>query len=161
MDFTKKLDVAMKELTTKGAFLTVKGEDVVNTMTISWGFVGFLWQKPHFIALVRPQRYTNEVLKHADSFTVSIPFGDAFKKQLGICGTKSGRDIDKSEIVEFVDAKAVASPVVKGCGMYYECKIDYTQDTDGTAIPREIVDAFYKDDFHTMYFGEIVECYEG
>jgi len=30
----------------KGAFLTVKSADALNTMTIGWATFGFIWQKP-------------------------------------------------------------------------------------------------------------------
>ncbi|HOO44668.1 MAG TPA: flavin reductase family protein, partial [Deltaproteobacteria bacterium] len=29
----------------KGAFLTVKAGDALNTMTIGWGLIGFIWQR--------------------------------------------------------------------------------------------------------------------
>ena len=162
MDFTLQLEKGMQELSSKGAFLTVKGNDGVNTMTISWGFVGFMWNKPQFITVVRPQRYTKQVLDSgADSFTVSIPFDGNLKEQLAVCGTKSGRDIDKSTVVEFVPAKNVASPIVAQCGLYYECKINTSQQLDGNLLLPNIAEKFYKDDFHIMYFGEIVECYTG
>jgi flavin reductase (DIM6/NTAB) family NADH-FMN oxidoreductase RutF len=158
-DFTLKMDQGMRELSAHGAFLTAKSAVGVNTMTISWGFVGFVWAKPHFITVVRPQRYTKEILDGgADSFTVSIPFGEALKEELTVCGTKSGRDIDKSTIVRFVPAKAVDSPVVEGCGLYYECKINQVQPLDGALMPPEVA-KFYDGDYHIMYFGELAECY--
>ena len=159
-DFTLLMDKGMRNLSSKGAFLTVKGNDGVNTMTISWGFVGFMWAKPHFITVVRPQRFTEQILRAADSFTVSIPFDGQLKEELAVCGTQSGRDIDKSSVVRFIPAKTVASPVVAGCGLYYECKIDLRQQFDGSCMLPEIARQFYKDDFHFMYFGEITDCYE-
>ena len=55
MNFYENLEDAMKNLTTRGAFLTVKNNQGVNTMTISWGYIGFSWNKPYFVAMVRPQ----------------------------------------------------------------------------------------------------------
>ncbi len=37
----------------KGAFLTVKNDNRVNTMTIGWGNIGIIWNKPIFMVLVR------------------------------------------------------------------------------------------------------------
>ena len=160
MDFTLQLDKGMRELSKNGAFLTAKGDAGVNTMTISWGFVGQMWNKPHFITVVRPQRHTNDVLESgADSFTVSIPFDGQLKEALTVCGTKSGRDMDKGTVVSFTPAKTVASPIVAGCGLYYECKITMVQKLDVNLLPPEAAQRFYKDDFHFMYFGEIMECY--
>jgi flavin reductase (DIM6/NTAB) family NADH-FMN oxidoreductase RutF len=157
--FHDNLDVMMEHLTKNGAFLTVKDSNGnVNTMTISWGFSGVVWSKPHFIALVRPQRFTREILKTADSFTISVPFG-SLKKELGICGTESGKDIDKSKVVTFLDAKSVASPVVAGCNFYYECKINYVDSLHGEKIPQSINKMHYNQDWHDFFIGEIVETY--
>jgi len=161
VDFTLSLEKGMRELSSTGAFLTVKGEGKVNTMTISWGFVGFMWNRPVFITVVRPQRYTKEIFdNNADSFTISVPFDGKLKEALKVCGTESGRDIDKSKIVEFTPAKLVSSPTVAGCDLYYECKLHTSQPLDGALLPADIVSKFYEDDFHYLYWGEIVECYE-
>ena len=69
MNFYENLEDAMKNLTTRGAFLTVKNNQGVNTMTISWGYIGFSWNKPYFVAMVRPQRYTYEFLKYPQFIT--------------------------------------------------------------------------------------------
>jgi len=162
MDFTLQLEKGMRELSSNGAFLTVKGDAGINTMTISWGFVGYMWNKPHFVTVVRPQRYTKDVLDSgADSFTISIPFDGHLKEALLVCGTKSGRDIDKSKVVKFAPARTTTSPIVAECGLYYECKINMSQPLDNNLLIPEIVQKFYKDDFHFMYFGEIVGCYQG
>ena len=93
-------------------------------------------------------------------FTVSIPFGNNLNKELGICGTKSGRDIDKSEIVEFLPSRVIKSPIIKGCDMYYECRIKFKQLMNGHEFPEDIKNNIYpEEDYHYMYFGEITECY--
>ena len=160
LNFIYDMEKGMKELTSKGAFLTVNGGGKTNTMTISWGFIGFMWGKPQFITVVRPQRYTKEILdSNADSFSISIPYDDKLKEALGICGTKSGRDIDKSKVVEFIPSLSITSPVVAGCDLYYECRINTSQALDGSLLPAAIAKEFYENDFHYLYIGEIVECY--
>ncbi len=158
MDFTKDMSVAMKYLTTSGAFLSSKSEDGVNTMTIAWGFIGFMVNKPYFIALVRPQRYTKKILDKSKSFTVSVPY-DKLKEELNICGVKSGADFDKSKVVKFLDAKSVDSVIVDGCDIYYECVIRMVDKLEGEQLPEDIKGKFYKNDYHYLYFGEIVDCY--
>lgn len=162
MEFNNKLDVAMEWLHKQGAFLTVKHGDKTNTMTISWGSVGFMWKKAIFMTLVRPQRYTNEFISNSDNFTISIPYGSEFKKALAICGTKSGRDIDKEKEanISFISAKEVNSPVVDSCNMYYECKVLYKHELNTEELPEEIRSACYpQGDTHILYYGEIVDCY--
>ena len=159
-DFTLCMDQGMRELTTHGAFLTVSANGVTNTMTISWGFIGFMWGKPHFIVVVRPQRYTKQLLDNgADSFTISIPFNGNMKEEISICGTKSGTDIDKSAVVRFMPGRTTTSPIVDGCGLYYECRISHSQQFDGYLLSEDIRQKHYKGDYHFMYFGEILDCY--
>jgi flavin reductase (DIM6/NTAB) family NADH-FMN oxidoreductase RutF len=163
VDFITNLEKGMEELHKRGAFLTVRSGEKVNTMTISWGSIGFIWGKPTLTALIRKSRFTHELIENADSFTISIPYGDEMKSALGICGTKSGRDIDKvaEAGIKFVSSNEVSSPVVDGCNMYYECKIVYKQDMDESFVSPEVKKRSYaKGDYHTMYYGEIVSCYE-
>ena len=158
MEFTE-IAKGMSYLTDKGAFLTAKGLNEVNTMTISWGFIGVFWGKPYFIAAVRPTRFTKTLLDEGGSFTISIPWG-CMVNELDVCGTASGRDIDKSKVVSFKASKQVDAPVVAGCQTYFECIIKYSDALNQNKIPVEIAQSLYKDDFHTLYFGEIIAVYE-
>ena len=159
MKYFSDLQNAMEHLSTTGAFLTTKDNDIVNTMTISWGFVGFMWGKPYFVTMVRPQRFTNEILSQSTNFTISIPFG-TLKEELKICGTQSGRDINKHKIVTFTPSTTVSAPVVDGCNMYYECEIKYTDVLKEGNIPKEIISSLYNKDYHNLFFGEIVDSYQ-
>ena len=159
MKLTEGLEKMLEHYCGSGAFLTSRAGEDVNTMTVSWGMVGRLWNKPVFMAFVRPQRHTNMILKKSGSFTISVPFG-TLAEELKICGTKSGADIDKSAVVNFIPAKRVDSPVVKGCDMYYECKILWRDKFEESALPEEVRQAHYPQaDYHYLYLGEIVECY--
>lgn len=80
----------------KGAFLTTAAGGRHNTMTIGWGALGNIWGKPVFTVMVRHSRYTHELIEAHNEFTVSFPLTAAFSKALGLCGSKSGRDMDNS-----------------------------------------------------------------
>lgn len=83
------------DLISKDWFLmTAEADGIVNPMTVAWATLGILWQKPVVIAAVRPERYTHEIATKADTFSLTV-FGKEYKKMLGFCGTKSGRDYDK------------------------------------------------------------------
>ena len=41
-----------------GILLTTKVADKVNSMTIGWGTIGIIWERPVFAAYVRQQRYS-------------------------------------------------------------------------------------------------------
>lgn len=162
--FTKDLEGALDNLHINGAFLTAGDENKSNTMTISWGSIGFMWRKPVFMALVRTNRYTDEFLKNGESFTISIPYDGKMKEALKICGTKSGRDINKEEEanIKFIKSKSVSTPVIEGCDKYYECKILYKNKMDLNNFDKDLVDTFYKGENnkeHVLYFGEIVSEY--
>jgi len=158
MDYCKDLETAMRHFTTTGAFLSAKHNGHLNTMTVSWGFIGFIWGKPHFITIVRPQRHTQTIISEADGFTISIPYG-SMKEALRVCGTQSGRDIDKSAVVEFIPAKTIDGAVVGGCNMYYECRTTCTDQMREAVLPPAIREKFYDNDYHHVYVGEIVDCY--
>lgn len=147
---------------TRGAFLNVSHEGVDNTMTIGWGSISYIWRKPIFMVMVRYSRHTYEMLSGAGEFTVSIPFGDEFKKELALCGTKSGRDLDKFQSCNFPKARAnkVNAPLILGCNLHYECQVVYKQVLEPGALDSEMSNKFYKDDdVHVLFYGEIVGTY--
>ncbi|MCD8186883.1 MAG: flavin reductase, partial [Rikenellaceae bacterium] len=65
-----------------------------NTMTASWGAMGFLWNKPVAFVFVRPERYTFEFMEEYSAFTLSF-MGKDQRHALKVCGSQSGRDSDK------------------------------------------------------------------
>ncbi len=146
----------------KGAFLTVKSGEVVNTMTIGWGSTGFIWQLPVMMVMVRYSRYTYELIEKSSDFSISVPLKGELKKALGIAGTRSGRDIDKFRECQLTQVKArvIDSPVIGECSLFYECRILFKQPMDAGNLDNNIRDLYYADNnLHVMYFGEIMACY--
>ncbi len=151
----------------KGVLLTVKAEDQVNTMTIGWGTLGIEWGKPIFIAYVRESRYTKKLLDKNPEFTVNIPLGEYDKTILGVCGSKSGRDMDKISQLNLTleDPLTVSVPAIRQLPLTLECKVIYRQDQDPKAIDPESDTRFYakgtpnEGDYHTAYYGQITAAY--
>ncbi len=144
-----------------GVFLTVGGEQP-NTMTIGWAWMGPSWKKEVFVALVRPQRHTYELIKKAGEFTISVPTQNPLREQLAFAGTKSGRDVNKFEGhgITAVPAQKVDAPIIGECGLHFECKTVLVQDMTGDHMNELMHEKCYpEDDFHVMFFGEIVDCY--
>lgn len=83
-------DVSKKiiEQLPKGALLTVKSKDKLNTMTIGWATLGRIWNKQILTVLVRFSRFTHELITDADSFTVSFSMDESIKQAMSICGTQ-------------------------------------------------------------------------
>lgn len=164
MEYTKNIDKALKGLE-KGAFLTVKNGDKVNTMTIGWGQIGYQWKKPVFTVMVRKSRYTYELLENAKEFTVSIPVeeNEELKNALKVCGTKSGRECDKIKEckLKLEDGKSIKTPIIANCELQYECRILCKHELVSEELNEEIDSAMYSNnDYHVFYYGEIVNTYE-
>lgn len=150
------------EVMSKGAFLTTAHGGKVNTMTIGWGSLGFAWGKPIFTVMVRPSRHTFQLIEASGEFTVSLPLKEGMQQALGICGSKSGRDIDKFSAAGLTaqPGKQIATPVIAGCGLHYECKIIYKQPMNPELLaPATATQCYSSGDYHTLYFGEIVATY--
>ena len=163
MNRVNYMAVAEKAITRikKGAFLTVKAEAQLNTMTIGWATVGIVWSKPILMVAVRNSRHTFGIIENAADFTVSFPKDD-MKDELMFCGTKSGRTYDKFKECGLKPgpAQKTLSPIIQMPGIHFECKIVYKSAMDPAFLDAECQQLYSKKDFHTLYFGEIVDCYE-
>ena len=116
----KKIDVLahaneITEALKKGVFLTTKVGDKVNSMVIEWGHIGRIWNRPVFVVYIRTNRYTRELLDQNPEFTVNIPIHGFEKKAFMICGTRSGRGMDKiSEAgLTLAEPDAVSVPAIR------------------------------------------------
>lgn len=146
----------------KGAFLNTAADGRQNTMTIGWGSLGFKWGVPTFTVMVRQSRYTKELIDANSEFTVSVPVKPGQQKALGLCGTKSGRDIDKFAAagLELLPGKTVSVPVIKGCGLHIECKIVDTYTMTEESFDKELTEKWYANrDWHSCYTGVITAAY--
>ena len=94
--------------------ITAGDKEDCNTMTASWGGLGILWGSPIAIAYIRPQRYTKEFVDREEYFTLSF-FGPEYRPQLALCGSKSGRDVDKVAECGFTVATPCARSMVECC----------------------------------------------
>lgn len=132
-----------------------------NVMAIGWGFIGVMWGLRVFIVLVRSSRFTHEFIEDGDEFTVNVPTGRMDKK-VAHCGEVSGREHDKFKECEFtlIKGKKVKAPIIKECKIHYECRVVHKLRVDPELVPDKVKKTFYtKDDFHTVYFGEILASY--
>jgi len=146
-----------------GAFLNVKTPTgVVNPMTIGWGQVGIVWGRPIFTVYVRKSRYTYECVQAADSFTVSVPRLGELADELALCGTKSGRDLDKAQACGLhpIPGQSVDTPIIGECGLHYECSILARCQLEEPDIVSADVHRLYESkDLHQIILGEILSAY--
>ena len=150
-----------------GILLTTCKNGKVNSMTIGWGQLGVIWSKPVFTVLVRESRYTKSFLDETGVFTVNVPLGQVDKTVLAVCGTKSGRDMDKLTHLGLntVPGQKIPVPAIRELPLTLECQVIYRQEQDPSAIDKACFDRFYtkgtrnEGDYHTVYYGEIVNAY--
>ncbi len=146
----------------KGAFLCVSDGQKDNIMTIGWGSLSYIWSKPIWMIMVRESRYTYQIIENTDYFSLSIPINVDLKKELAYCGTKSGRDYDKWKETNLTKVKAnrVSTYLVDECDLHYECKIVAKTPLLNDNMNSDLVNKFYSNqDYHMLYFGEIVGTY--
>ena len=86
----------IKILADDWALFTAGKKDDFNTMTVSWGGIGYLWNLPVATIYVRPSRYTHEFIERNSEMTLSF-FGGEKKNALAVCGKISGREGNKHE----------------------------------------------------------------
>ena len=146
-----------KQVDKKWALLTAGSMERFNTMTISWGGLGTLWNKPVASVYVRTSRYTHDFMDEAEHFTVSF-FPEEYKKTLGVLGSKSGRDMDKMHVDGLTAVEAGDSVTFAEAEVTLLCKKMFRQQLDVANIPAEIVSQYYDGDApHDLYIGEVVE----
>ena len=160
----KSMDIAneVMAILKNGAFLTVKAGKNMNTMTIGWATIGYIWRKEVLMVAVRESRHTFGLIEKTDNFTVSVPTSD-HKKEVLFCGTKSGRDFNKLKEcnLKTADSKYVDSPIIDIPGYHFECKIVYKTPIDPKFLDSTYNKTLYSDkDYHSLYFGEIAACYK-
>jgi flavin reductase (DIM6/NTAB) family NADH-FMN oxidoreductase RutF len=149
----------IKQMAGNGLLL-VSGEKG-NPMTIGWGTIGIIWGIPVFCVLVRPSRYSFGLLEEHPEFTVNVPVAQ-LQKQVFVCGTKSGRDVDKVKKCGFTLAvsKDISVPYIKECPVHYECRIIHKNKVSENTLDPGLDSSFYPDrDVHTVYFGKILGAY--
>ena len=120
--------------------VTLDTRDRPNIIGLSWWM--FSSWDPLMIAIaIGQQRYSHECLEHHKEFVLCFP-SEGQEKDAWICGTKSGKDIDKFQETEFrpVHSKIVKPPMIEGSTVAYECRIIKQIETGD----------------HTVYFADVV-----
>ena len=152
----------------KGALLTVQAEGKVNTMTIGWGTLGIEWGKPICTVFVRESRYTKELLDQNPEFTLNVPVDDSCREILKICGTCSGRDMDKFAQLGLTPEapELISVPGIRQLPLTLECRVIYRQEQVIARMNEEARSRYYpatenfpEGDVHTAYYGQILNAY--
>jgi flavin reductase (DIM6/NTAB) family NADH-FMN oxidoreductase RutF len=143
----------IKMIADEWMLITAGNQEKYNMMTASWGFAGEIWGNDSVVALIRPQRYTMEFVENSDYFTLSF-YGDE-KAIHKVCGSKSGRDVDKTALTGL-------TPVFSDNTVYFDearlvlvCKKQYVGKLEAENFIDKEPLKWYNDDFHYMIIGKI------
>lgn len=157
VDITDVRENVVELLSQSWGLVTAGDKNGCNTMTVSWGAIGELWGKDCATVYIRPQRYTREFMDSNDYFSLSF-YPDDMKKQIhGVCGSKSGRDVDKAQECGITPCFDENAPYFEEARMVLICK----KMAVGKFSPEEFVDDticekwYPQNDFHYIYYGEI------
>lgn len=138
--------------------ITAGSKERCNTMTASWGGLGVLWGTPMATVYIRPQRYTKQFVDENEYFTLCF-FSQDYRPQLSLCGTKSGREVDKVKACGFTVAEgAEGAPYFEQAELVLVCRKRMAMPMDPAAMPEDVKEKWYQGDYHTMYWGEVVEA---
>jgi flavin reductase (DIM6/NTAB) family NADH-FMN oxidoreductase RutF len=157
VSYTYQLDRTLDKLAHGGLLLAAtRSGGRSNAMVIGWGTIGVIWGVPVWVVLVRPSRYTYSMIEESGFFTVNVPTPE-MKELVTVCGTRSGRDVDKLARVETSMGNTVACVTLDACPVVYECKVVHSNDVlPATLMPDIASRAYPQGDFHRLYYGQIM-----
>ncbi len=139
------------------ALLTAGTEGNYNTMTIGWGGLGTLWDKPVATVYVRPNRYTHSFIERSGYFTVSF-YPETYRRALALLGARSGRDGDKVAAAGLTPRFLENGVTFREAKVTLVCRKIYRQDLDRAQIPADVLEkAYASEPVHTMYIGEVAD----
>ncbi len=131
-----------------------------NIITLGWGLIGPHYRsRPIVVIAVCPPRFSWRFLEETGEFVLAVA-DDSLRPAVDLCGTKSGRDIDKFEAAGLTRAESadVAAPSVAECLFNVECRT-YTK----VAPPHMLLTPKHREQplerQHTIYFAEVLGTY--
>ena len=135
------------ERLSSGILLVSADGEVVNPMAIAWGFLGYQWSKPVFIAPVRTSRFSHPIIAKTRKFTVCVQ-PEEMDEVKAYCGQKSGRDVDKIKELGLTTTSLgdFDVPVIDGCKLAYLCNVIHTASAEPLSN-------------HEFFFGEVSALY--
>lgn len=162
MDFRDKEYDVFRMFDKQWALATAGTIEDYDGCTIGWGSLGDIWGRAGngrsiVTIYVNPMRYTSGYLLNNDTFTVSF-FDEKHRKDLGILGTKSKRDVDKFAMTELTPQRHGQSVIFKEATLTFVCRKIYWDQFRSENLATEIMEQIYSDrPLHYQFIGEIME----
>ena len=83
----------------------------------------------HIFFSLYKKRYTRLGIQENKTFSVNIPTEDLLN-EVNICGSKSGRDVDKSKLFDTFYGELKTAPMIQQCPLNMECSVTDILDYD-------------------------------
>ena len=162
IDFWSCTDELLSRMRQGGVLCTVADSaGNQNLLTLGWGLLGpHYYQRPILVIAVAPPRYSWRFLEDMPEFVIAVP-DDSLQEAVDLCGTKSGRDMDKFRAAGLtpVPSVHVKPPSLQECPINIECRA-YTK----VAPPHMLLTPTHRErpleQQHTIYFAEVLGTYE-
>jgi len=134
-----KVSVATKHPARVALAIVKDKNDKYNMITLEW-FMKTSINPPMFAISIGHTRYSHECLQNVRFFNLCLPSKEMIEVSK-ICGSKSGRDIDKFKLtgVEWFAGRLAKLPILKNAKANFECNV-ITQVRSGD---------------HTIFVGEV------
>jgi flavin reductase (DIM6/NTAB) family NADH-FMN oxidoreductase RutF len=125
----------------QSVLVTASSSEKTNITTVEW--ITPVSEKPPMVALsLHNASLTLELISTSMEFVVAIP-SEKLKDAVLLCGTTSGKYIDKFEETKLTQARAkrVSAPLVHEAIANLECKVlSYNSSGDHTLIVGEVLE---------------------
>ncbi len=96
----------------------------------------------HIFLSVYKKRYTSLGINENKTFSVNVPSENIIEK-VNICGSKSGRDVDKSQLFDTFYGEVKTAPMIQQCPLNMECRVTDILDYDpNQGIIGEVVNSY-------------------
>ena len=144
--------------------VTAGSKEHFNTMTASWGGIGWLWNKPVAVVFIRPERFTHGIIEENEFMTLSfLGNSEEARKIYSFCGSKSGRDLDKVKETGLIPVETDNGSIAFDQSLLtLECRKLYKDSMTAEKFLDKDLLQWYgaKGGFHDVYVVEITNAYK-
>lgn len=163
IDLTTLTDNVFNLIGKEWLLITAGDKNGFNTMTASWGCIGWLWNRPVAVVFIRPERYTHLLAEQSDHITLSfLGNGDEAREIYNLCGSKSGRDCDKIKESGLQPIETESGNIAfTQSRLTLECRKLYKDSIKPECFIDNSISKWYgeKGGYHDVYVLEIVNAY--
>ncbi len=161
IDLFENAGEILRRMAHGGVFCTVAdSEGLDNVLTIGWGQLGRGYEgDPIFIIAITPLRHSFRFIEETGEFVIAVG-DDSLRFAAELCGSKSGRDMDKFKAAGLtrVESAHVKPPSIAECPINIECRV-YAK----IPPPHELLTPDHRkrplSEQHTIYFARVLGAY--